>query len=160
MLHSTLHTALFKSSIEMNFLICEITIYLQRFSIVCSPINPSLLSFKFTVYSFINCYCMDICICAYLYIPKYNLFSPYNVTCMYIFRSDYLTLNKQLVCSAMGYVMSPTLSFLSLSVILCKVETLWSFLCPFWHGHWWCLFSAHVWSCWWDFIDVSNFWHY
>lgn len=27
---------------------------------------------------------MNMCICIYMYIPKYNLLSSYNVTCMYV----------------------------------------------------------------------------
>lgn len=34
----------------------------------------------------------------YMYmISKYNLLSPCTITCMYVFRSDYLALNKQCV---------------------------------------------------------------
>lgn len=31
---------------------------------------------------FFYCYCIHIC--TYIYIPKYNLFSLYNITCMYV----------------------------------------------------------------------------
>jgi hypothetical protein len=33
---------------------------------------------------------MCICKCIYTCIPKYNLFSLYHVTCMYVFRVDHL----------------------------------------------------------------------
>lgn len=55
---------------------------------------------------FINYYCIyiyiHICICLYRYILKYNLLSPYNVTCMCVFRTDCLALDNQLVCSSLG----------------------------------------------------------
>ena len=40
--------------------------------------------------------------CIYIYIPKYNLFSLYHVTCMYGFRADNLVLANQLVYSVDG----------------------------------------------------------
>lgn len=41
---------------------------------------------------FTSCYCMHICVWIYIhiYIPKYSLFSQYNITCKYVFRVDYL----------------------------------------------------------------------
>lgn len=53
-----------------------------------SPSNPWL---RFHT----NCSCMHICL--HIYIPKYNLFSSYNVISMYAFRADHLALDNQLV---------------------------------------------------------------
>lgn len=49
---------------------------------------------------FTNCYCMLICI--YTYILKHNLFSLYIVNPMYIFKTDHLALDNQLMCSSLG----------------------------------------------------------
>lgn len=38
----------------------------------------------------------------YIYIPKYNLFSLYNVTCIKVCMADHLVLDNQLVCSYLG----------------------------------------------------------
>ena len=38
-----------------------------------------------------------MCICMYIDIPKYNPVSPYNVTCICVFRADLGALYKQLV---------------------------------------------------------------
>lgn len=53
------------------------------------------------------------CMYVYVYrhIPKYNLFSPRNVTCMYVFRAEHLALDKQLVCSSLGKTSSLAPSF-------------------------------------------------
>lgn len=36
-----------------------------------------------------------ICVCVQICITKYNRWSPYNVTCMYVFRAGNLALNKE-----------------------------------------------------------------
>ena len=51
-----------------------------------------------------------------MHITKYNLLSPYKVTCMYIFR------DSQLTCSCLAKPSSPTPSFLPLSLVICWVE--------------------------------------
>lgn len=53
------------------------------------------------------------CICVYVYrhIPKYNLFSPHNVTFMHVFRAEHLVLDKQLVCSSLWKTSSLAPSF-------------------------------------------------
>lgn len=38
-----------------------------------------------------------ICMCIYIYIPKYKLFCLYNTSYMYDFRPNHLTLNAQLL---------------------------------------------------------------
>ena len=43
-----------------------------------------------------------IYICIYMYIPKYSLLSPCDVTCMFVSRADHLALDNQLVCSSLG----------------------------------------------------------
>lgn len=47
---------------------------------------------------FINYYYMKICIC----IPKYNLVSLYSIACIYVFMTDRLVLDNQLVCFSLG----------------------------------------------------------
>lgn len=54
----------------------------------------------------------------YLYIPKYDLLSLHNVTC--VFRANYLVLDNQLVSSSPGKTISPLLTQHSLAaVVLC-----------------------------------------
>lgn len=46
----------------------------------------------------------------YIHIPKYNLFSLYNVICVYdFFKVDNLVLDNKLVCSSLGKTISPSL---------------------------------------------------
>lgn len=59
------------------------------------PICPSLLSFKPLASLYTNCYYMNtliviiwIHVLVYMYIPKYSLFSPYNATCIHVFKID------------------------------------------------------------------------
>lgn len=66
---------------------------LQIYSLTTLPPSNSWLLF------FHQNYCMYTCICMRTYIPKYNLLSLYNVTCMYLFRADCLPLNDQSVRS-------------------------------------------------------------
>ena len=49
------------------------------------------------------------------HITKYNLRSLYNVTCMYIFRTTLLVLDKQSVYSSLGKTISLTLSIQDIS---------------------------------------------
>jgi hypothetical protein len=82
---------------RFSIFIFEIMIKLQCLSLPSSTLTPYfilLLSVSF----FINHYCMYMCI--YIYVPKYNLFRPYNDTCMYVFRADPWALEKQL-CALM-----------------------------------------------------------
>lgn len=44
----------------------------------------------------------------YVYIPKYVLISLYDVTCIYIFRTNYLILDSQLVRSSLVKSIFPT----------------------------------------------------
>lgn len=55
----------------------------------------------------------------YIHILKFRLFSPY-VTCMYVFRTDCLALNNQLMCSSMGKTSSLSSKFLQLPMVLCE----------------------------------------
>ena len=86
-------------------------------------ILPYILPLQFIF--FINHYCMYICIYTYMhihthtYIPKYSLFSLYNVTCMCVFRADSLTLDIQLMCFSLGTITSPTPRFLQSPIVLC-----------------------------------------
>jgi hypothetical protein len=51
----------------------------------------------------------------YIYIAKYNPFSLYSVTPMYVFRDDHFVLDNQLACSSLRKTISTTLSILSCS---------------------------------------------
>lgn len=53
------------------------------------------------------------------YVPKHNLFSLCNVTCMYAFRTDQLALDNQTGCSYLGKSISPTPSFPQVPGVLC-----------------------------------------
>lgn len=44
--------------------------------------------------------------CIYICVPKCNLFRPYKVTCMCVFRADCLTLDLQVVCFSLGKITS------------------------------------------------------
>lgn len=57
------------------------------------PIYPSLLFFKFLSSFFI------ICCFLYIYIPKHNLLSSYNVACMHVLSTDHLALGNRSVGS-------------------------------------------------------------
>lgn len=57
------------------------------------PIYPPLLSFKFKSSFSTSYHCMQIWMCIYTNMPKHNLLSPHNVTCMCDFRADFLTLD-------------------------------------------------------------------
>lgn len=109
----------------------KISLYDRPFS----PLNSQPL------YSSIVTAC--IYLFTYLYIPKYNLLSPYKVTCMYVFRTDYLALDNQLVCTSLGRATAPVpppapllapplaraLSFTQLPVSLCRYKPM-GFPCP------------------------------
>lgn len=106
------------------------------------PIYPSLLSFKLLAF-FISCCYMNICICLCIYIPTYILFSMFNVTCLYLFRTSRLILNNLLIvlpgedcssCSQLSLVVSSS---------LCGVEALWLLPSSLWHDSC-CPSSAHV----------------
>lgn len=93
--------------------------YITLFPFLCPNLSAysSLLAFYYMASLFINCYCMNTCICIFICIPKYKLLSPYNVTCMYFF-SGYLVLDNQLVCSSPGRTTSPSPSCAQLPVVL------------------------------------------
>lgn len=58
------------------------------------------------------------CIYAYTHIPKYNLLSPYNITCLCIFRVDLLALDHQFKCSSLGRTTFLTTGFSQLPTAL------------------------------------------
>lgn len=58
---------------------------------------------------------MHICVCVYIYIPRYNLVSPHNV--LYVVRADHLALNCQLAYSSLEKTTSPSPSFAQLPVV-------------------------------------------
>lgn len=55
----------------------------------------------------------------YIYIPKWNLFSLYNVICMYVFLVDQLVLGNQLMYFFFGKNLDPMLSIFWLPVVFC-----------------------------------------
>lgn len=63
---------------------------------------------------------MNICIYIHRYIrvPIYCLLSPFNVTCVNVFRADHLASENQLVCSYLGRPTSPVLRFTHLPLVL------------------------------------------
>lgn len=71
----------------------------SRFCLQTLPYTIPLLCFKFMASSFIYkllvyAY-MDLYVCVQICITKYNLWSPYDVTCMYVFRAGNMALNKE-----------------------------------------------------------------
>lgn len=89
----------------------------------------SLISLKYMAF-FINYYRTHISICMYICIPQYNLSSPYNVTCIYVFRADRLVLENELVCFSLGRATPFIHIFPRWPVVLCVgLRPLGFFLC-------------------------------
>lgn len=113
------------------------------FSLQSFPQIP-LYSFKF-IASFSNFYCMNICSCLQIYIPKYDLFNPYHVTFMYIFR-DYIchwTTNQYVL--SQGRCLAP--SFPELPIVLCvQLRFPQAIPCQLCHDHQSCYCSVPVWA--------------
>jgi hypothetical protein len=65
---------------------------------------------------------MCICICIYIYTPKYNLLSSYTVSCMHVFRADHLSPDNQLVCSSWEGHLSGSQFYSIVYNSLCKAE--------------------------------------
>lgn len=94
-----------------------------------------------------------MCVC----IHKYNLLSLYNITCVYIFMTEYLVWDDQSVCFSLGKTISPAFSVLYLPLVL------FVGLRP--RGLFPILFNMPIavaliqpvfkWSCWWDFMGVA-----
>lgn len=83
-----------------------------------------------------DCYCMHTCVCIWIYIPNYNLWSPYSITCMHCFQGWWF--DWTVWCSALPWG-GPPLCFHLYSVAcssLCRVETSLSFPHPVWHVRW------------------------
>jgi hypothetical protein len=49
-----------------------------------------------------NCNCTHVRLCLYSFTHKFFLLSLYIVICMYVFSTDHLTMNNQLVCSSLA----------------------------------------------------------
>lgn len=70
------------------------------------------------------CVYVCACVCVYVYIYahpqtyKYNLLCLRNATCPYVFRTDSLRLDNQLLCSSLGKTISPPLSTPCLPLVL------------------------------------------
>lgn len=74
-----------------------------------------------------NCYHMKMCSCICICILNYNLLSPYIDISMYVFRDDYLVLDKQILHSCIRKATSPVLkSVASGSVCRAEVQGLFS----------------------------------
>lgn len=83
---------LVRDSSQLSLVVCIWDCVLIRaFLPSCSYLQTlsSPLFFKFMVSFCLDCCCMHICIFTYIYIPKYNLLSSYNIT-FYVFKADYL----------------------------------------------------------------------
>lgn len=120
-----------------------------------SPLKPSYipllaLSKVWPLFSFII-----TCVC--IYVPKYNLFSLYNVTFVCVFRANRWVLCKHLQRSPRGRL-SPALSIPYCLQFLCRVEV----LSPLRHIYCSCSCSAHVWAWLVMLVRLSgcSFWHY
>lgn len=57
-------------------------------SLSCLRTLPYTVPALFHIHGLFSFYCMHTCVCIHLCIPKYNLFSASNVTCIYTFRAD------------------------------------------------------------------------
>ena len=62
--------------------------------------------------------CVYVCVCVYIYTPKYKPLSLYNVLCMYVFRTHHLALDNQMVCSLWGKPTFLDLSFPQSLIVL------------------------------------------
>lgn len=52
-------------------------------------------------------------------ISEYNLFNPYNATCLCIFKADLLVIDSQLMYSSLRKITSPCPCFPHLTIFLC-----------------------------------------
>lgn len=120
-----------------------------------SQIYSSLLSLKFMASFVVNyCYINYVTrIHTYSYTHKNTLLSPYDVSCIYLFRADNLVLGNQLTRSFLEKTISPALSLSLLPVVTCSGLSP-SEPCPFLHVYCCCPCSAHfeIYRC------IS--WHY
>lgn len=80
------------------------------------PIYLSQLSLGFLYLSTV--FASSMYLCVHIFIPKYSPKTPYNATCIYVFRDDSLVLDNQLVSSSLGRTNHPDPSFIQLSVVL------------------------------------------
>lgn len=80
--------------------------YLPFLSKPCH-IKP-LFIFKLKISFSINCCCTHICIYVYVSIAKCNLFTLYNITYKYVFRTEHWILES--VGSSLWNTISPTLN--------------------------------------------------
>lgn len=70
-----------------------------------------------------------------------QLFSLHNIICIWIFRTDCLALDNQLVFSSMGQTVSTSQNSLATIVSLCRAKSSWASLCALEHTC--CPYSAH-----------------
>lgn len=107
----------------LHFLRSSFIYKISSFSILHPnpPTYPSLLSTFIVFFSLIVIRCIYVykCIYIYIYIPRYNLFRPYTVTCLYVLSADRLPLDSQFVCSSPGKTTFLAHSFPKLHIVLC-----------------------------------------
>lgn len=126
---------------ELIFLIFEIIIQLQHFSLAFSSSKPSHMPLPIPLH-----FCMCICTCISLYIPSSNLLSP-SMDLHACFQGwPFVTgLVMGVLFLEEDHLCSSQLSSL-IYCSLCRTEAPWDFSPPGWHDHW-CR-STHFWqSC-------------
>lgn len=69
-----------------------------------------------------NCYCVHVSMCTYIYIPKDNLFSPHNATCMYVSRADHLALDWCILLNSLELQAQIRSSFYMLRWSWCLIQ--------------------------------------
>lgn len=117
----------------------EIIIKLQHFSLPFHPSKPS----QYTPPCSTSIYSLLFCI--YIYVPIYNLLSPYDVTCMYVCRADHLVPGNLSQLSSVAYSSCVCLNPHGLFSIQFGMS-IGIILAGYTFGQ----------SCWWDFMGVSS----
>lgn len=87
-----------------------------------------------------NYYYIHICICICINIPKHNLYSPYNVTCVFVSRAAGLWTPKEeghLFCSQLYSVVCSSSG---------TIKASWAFCWALWHARWYSSWLAHIWA--------------
>ena len=95
------------------------------------PLSPWSLLNSWPPFSLIVVIWVFVCVCVCIYIPKYNLFSLYNVTCMYVFRADLTGIGKPIsvLFPGKGYFSCSQNSLVACSSIF-RAEASWAFCNP------------------------------
>lgn len=89
------------------------------------PMYPFPLCFKFVASFFHQLLHIYICLHIWIYIPKYNISSSFNATCMHVFRTDHVALdNKSVQFSGEDHFLCPQPHTVACTS-LCRVEAWW-----------------------------------